>query len=130
MGRSGTLGNKTIRITQLSFNEEVCSTPENPYFEPKKLDTYYAQYRGTTSDGVYAINLNYITEVGTYIFGGDNSLLDSGDSNQAKVQAEYNGTNTSGGKRKILNGPGDDAHYFTLYVLPLVEYSRLQIYVT
>lgn len=130
LGRSGTLGNKTIRITQLSFNEEVCSVPENPYFEPKKLDTYYAQYRGTTSDGVYAINLNYITEVGTYIFGGDNSLLDSADSNQAKVQAEYNGTNTSGGKRKILNGPGDDAHYFTLYVLPLVEYSRLQIYVT
>lgn len=129
LGRSGTLGNKTIRITQLSFNEEVCSVPENPYFEPKKLDTYYAQYRGTTSGGIYAIDLNHITEIGTYIFGGDNSLMDYADSNRTEVQKEYNGTN-SGGKRKILNGPGDDMHYFTLYVLPLVEYSRLQIYVT
>ena len=129
LGRSETLGNKTIRITQLSFNEEVCSTPENPYFEPKKLDTYYAQYRGTTSSGVYAIDLNYITEIGTYIFGGDNSMIDGADSNKTEVQKEYNGTN-SGGKRKILHGPGDDIHYFTLYVLPLVEYSRLQIYVT
>lgn len=128
LGRSGTLGNKTIRITQLSFNEEVCSTPENPYFEPKKLDTYYAQYRGTTSDGVYAIDLNHITEIGAYIFGGDNSLIDGADSNKTEVQKEYNGTN-SGDKRKILNGPGDDMHYFTLYVLPLVEYSRLQVYV-
>lgn len=129
LGRSGTLGNKTIRVTQLSFNQEVASTPENPYFEPKKLDTYYAQYRGTTSDGIYAIDLNHITEIGTYIFGGDNSLIDGADSNRTEVQKEYNGTN-DGGKRKILHGPGDDMHYFTLYVLPLVEYSRLQVYVS
>ena len=129
LGRSGTLGNKTIRITQLSFNKEVCSTPENPYFEPKKLDTYYAQYRGgqqgSGSDLTYYIDLDYLTEVGAYIYGGDNSMVNYGDANMSKVQAEYQGK-----ERKIKNGPGDSKHYFTLYVLPLVEYSRLQVYVS
>lgn len=118
LGVVNTVGNKPIKVTQITFDEQVCAIQENPYIEPKRLNENYLQYHGVNS----SINLNFITEIGSYIFNGDYRFSVTG-ANITGMASEYSAS-------KIINGPGDTTYYFTLYVLPLAEHSRLQIYLS
>lgn len=128
LGISDSRANKYIRVTQLAFDDDVLAVPENPYTDPKRLNANYAKYHGVkkTENGEekYYVNLNFITELGSYVFNGEQPHSSNhGSATSLAIEDQYNAVG-------IVNGPKDYRHYFTLYVLPLSDHFRLQVYIS